>query len=285
MHITGEEEERRLYMGPVWDFDIAAGNKSGQPLGSNPYYIFAAVMNYWYRYLMQMPEFREATILRWNEIRDVQVADMIAHLRHISQRDQAEFERNFERHPFTGVPDRRIPPEILTIRTWMGQVEHLIKWLETRVDWLDDYFNNRLSDYDPMQRLVEYYTRERPRQLLLYDDISSAYRETRVRPISLHDRTLVSLFDAIYLFGFAMHFDGVGRTYTLTREDIAISYQRGTDFLTVNGEKLQVPAPGILEIGGTVYLPLYRIVQFLGYRVEWLESGSTLAIRPPIAPN
>jgi len=283
MYITGEEEERRLYMGPVWDFDIAAGNKRYQPLGSNPYYLFAAVANYWYRDLMQMPEFKEAVTLRWNEIRDVQIAGMIEHLRYVALRDQTEFERNFERHPFSESASFRMPREIFAIRTWMGHVEHLLEWFEARTAWLDDYFNGRLPEHDPMWTLVEYYISESPRQIVIYNT-EGTYREARVHPILLHDRTMVSLLEIVYLFDLRLHFDVLTRTYTLTREDLVISYQERTDFLTINGEELRQPAPGILEISGIVYLPIYRFIEFLGYEANWLRGGSTLVIRPSIAP-
>jgi len=279
MHITGEGAERRLYMGPVWDFDIAAGNKRDMPLGSNPYYIFAAVVNYWYRYLMQMPEFREAVTERWNEIRDEQVVQMIANIRDRAERYHDEFARNFERHPVMGVRGFGSPAEILAILTFAGQAEHLAQWFEARSVWLDDYFNGRLSGHDSMWRLVEYYVIEHPRELMIYDE-HGYYRIAQVHPISLHDRTMVSILEAAHLFDLSVHFDVMTRTYTLSRGEEMISYRRGTDFLTIAGEAHHFPAPGILEISDLVYLPLYRLIAFLGYEAAWAEGRSILIIRP-----
>ena len=280
MHITGEGVYRRLYMGPVWDFDIAAGNKRDQPImGSSPHYIFAAVVNYWYRYLMQMPEFREAVTERWNEIRDEQVVQMIADIRTRAERYHDEFARNFERHPVMGVRGFGSPPEILAILTFAGQAEHLAQWFEARVEWLDDYFNGRLPDHDPLWRLVEYYALERPRQVRIYDAYGY-YRMAQVHPISLHDRTMISILEAAYLFDLSLHFDVMTRTYTLSKGDVVISYQRGTSFFTMEGEQLHFPAPGILEISDLVYIPLYRLVAFFGYEAAWAEGESTLVIRP-----
>jgi len=279
MYITGEGAERRLYMGPVWDFDIAAGNKRDMPLGSNPYYIFAAVVNYWYRHLMQMPEFREAVTERWNEIRDEQVVQMIADIRARAERYHSEFIRNFGRHRVMGVRGFGSPAEILAILTFSGQVEHLAQWFEARSVWLDDYFNDRLPGHDPMWRLVEYYALERPRQVRIYDE-DDAYRMAGVHLISLHNRTMVSILEAAYLFDLSVHFDVMTRTYTLSRGEMEISYRRGTDFLTVDGERFDLPAPGILEILDLVYIPLYRMVEFLGYQAAWAVGEGTLVIRP-----
>jgi len=279
MHITGEGAERRLYMGPVWDFDIAAGNKRDMPLGSNPYYIFAAVVNYWYRYLVQMPEFREAVRVRWNEIRDEQIAQMIANIRIRAERDHDEFARNFERHQIMGVRGFGSPAEIMAILTFAGQAEHLAQWFEARVLWLDDYFNGRLPGHDSLWRLVEFYALEHPRQIMIYDE-DGDYRMAQVHPISLNDRTLVSILEMAYLFELSIHFDVITGTYTLARGEAEISYRRGTDFLMMAGEVLHFPAPGILEISGLVYIPLYRLIEFLGYQADWAEGRGVLIIQP-----
>ena len=103
MHISDNGNGRRLFKGPVWDFDLALGNKTGQTLGHSPEHLYAGVVNYWYRYLLGVPEFSEAVTLRWNEIVNVEIADSIIHISRKALRYQADFERNFERHPILGV--------------------------------------------------------------------------------------------------------------------------------------------------------------------------------------
>ena len=165
MQIRGQADERKLYMGPVWDFDLSAGNSARAPasienymdvehspysladyspyLDYQPYGLFAGLYNYWYYYLLNVPEFRELVVARWNEVRDNQIAQTIDQLYYMATTYQSEFERNFDRHPILGEVRWRSPDEINEITTFMGQVEHLIAWLETRVDWLDNYFNER----------------------------------------------------------------------------------------------------------------------------------------------
>ncbi|MCL1924395.1 MAG: CotH kinase family protein, partial [Defluviitaleaceae bacterium] len=71
MTIRGQGEERRLFMGPVWDFDLALGNMGTYALGTeNPSGLWAAYRNYWFENLMQIPQFRELVRNRWNEIKE-----------------------------------------------------------------------------------------------------------------------------------------------------------------------------------------------------------------------
>ena len=163
MQIRGQGHERRLYRGPVWDFDLSSGNSArslgellsytGYPhnlaeltlthpyLDFHPEGLFTGLYNYWYYHLLDVPEFRMLLISRWNEIKDNEISQMIDEIERIASTYQADFERNFNRHRVLGDNMWRSPAEVDGIRTHRGQVEYLVDWLETRVEWLDNYFN------------------------------------------------------------------------------------------------------------------------------------------------
>ena len=144
MTIRGQGDERRLVMGPLWDFDVAAG---GSQLGiavehyHSPYGITAAFRNYWFRYAMKMPEFAHIVTYRWNEIRHVEIYNTIRRVDEIQRLYAADFERNFERHRIMGTRVWHESDEVVAITTHAGQVAHLIDWLERRANWLDEHFN------------------------------------------------------------------------------------------------------------------------------------------------
>jgi hypothetical protein len=144
MTITGQGTERRLAMGPVWDFDIAAGNAYYQGWrayhgGYSPQGVWAASANAWYAPLMQMPAFREAAALRWAEIRDAQVRQMIDRVELLAEVYEDNFERNFERWPVMGRYVWPNPRNIVEIDTFRGQVDFLIHFLEERILWMDGF--------------------------------------------------------------------------------------------------------------------------------------------------
>ena len=152
MTIRGQDENRKMHMGPVWDFDQSSGNSENRVLleerapyrVSSPEGLFAGLYNYWYRYLLQVPEFRELIVTRWAEVADTQVAEAIQHIRDMFYEYRDDFELNFLRHPIC-LDD---PPEWIWvisditagIDSFYGHVEYLLDWLEERVEWLNQHF-------------------------------------------------------------------------------------------------------------------------------------------------
>lgn len=167
MYICGRNDFRRLYMGPVWDFDLSAG---GTMYVDDEQGLLMAVYNQWYRALMKVPEFREAVVNRWNEVRSNEISQTLDRLYYLSVNYQTEFERNFQRHDILGSPAAVMNGnpdwfvESLRVRditTFRGQADYLISWLETRADWLDDYFNQnekgKLENFLPVILAVTLY--------------------------------------------------------------------------------------------------------------------------------
>ncbi|MCL1883927.1 MAG: CotH kinase family protein [Defluviitaleaceae bacterium] len=137
MQIMGQGEDRRLVMGPVWDFDIAAGLATG----ARPNNLLAATRNYWFNYLLRVPEFQEALTDRWQEIRDIQITQVLDSIMEFATEYEEVFNRNFERHPVLGTSVwRNTHATVLEIDTFLGQVEHLVDFLIRRAEWLDGFF-------------------------------------------------------------------------------------------------------------------------------------------------
>ena len=150
MQIRGQGDERRLEMGPVWDFDRSLGinhsNKNWRNFEYNitcPYGIDFAIGHHWFRFLMEMPTFFNAVTERWNEVKYNQIPQTIAHIRYMAETYQEDFERNFLRWPILGNPSAFQNQEVGQIDTFMGHVEQIIDFLERRTVWLDEYFNSR----------------------------------------------------------------------------------------------------------------------------------------------
>ncbi|MCL2604459.1 MAG: CotH kinase family protein [Defluviitaleaceae bacterium] len=147
MTITGQGSDRRLAMGPVWDFDISAGNAYYQGRhayqgGYSPQGVWAASVNIWFRALMQMPAFREAVAERWQGIRDTYVRQTIERVDFLAEVYADNFERNFEHWPIMGRYVWPNPRNIVAIDTFRGQVDFLIHFLEERILWMDGFLAN-----------------------------------------------------------------------------------------------------------------------------------------------
>ena len=147
MTIQGQGAQRRLHMGPLWDFDIAAGGVRfhyTSPLyvqGMETPYGVIGPNHYWVRNLMFVPEFNQMLYERWAHVRETYWPNTLARLDELMANYSHEFARNFERHPILGtavVPTTA--PIKLTIDTHQGQVDHLREWLDTRTEWLSGYW-------------------------------------------------------------------------------------------------------------------------------------------------
>ena len=278
MYIDGIGTERRLFMGPVWDFDIAAGNRDGMLLGHGPENLYAGALHYWFRHLLQTPEFFEATAARWEEVQATAVAETIEHLRHTAVRYQAEFERNFHRHPMMETALHIAPEDILEIDNFMEQVDHLIAWLEARAAWMSAFFNGQLPDYDPLWTLVEFYASERPIQILL-DGVEQHFD---IPPAIIHNKTMLALPELVSLLNLSMDHDPATGALILTRAADTITYHYGDTFMDVNGITVSFASPSAISIRGHAFFPIAYVARSLGYEVQWYDIlGETLLISPP----
>lgn len=139
LHIRGQDHRRRLFFGPVWDFDLAAGNDIRRFDTEFP---FVALRHYWFHHLIAIPEFRNNVADRWNELRDNEIVQFITDIENKARQWRPDFERNFERHPLTDIRSIYEPRVFGEIDTFMGHVDFLTDWLMRRAYWMDGYINN-----------------------------------------------------------------------------------------------------------------------------------------------
>jgi hypothetical protein len=126
----------RLHMGPLWDFDIAAGNinydgaweTSGWWIRDAP----------WFSRLFEDPAFRARAKQLWNEAKAGPLPAMIASIdTHAAELQQAQL-NNFQRWPVLETyvwPNKQIPG------SYAGELDYLRSWLTARIAWMDAQFN------------------------------------------------------------------------------------------------------------------------------------------------
>ena len=143
MQIRGQGDERRLIMGPFWDFDNSFGNFNMARYGFNnrPDDALFAQRHYWFRYLMQIQEFRSRVTERWAETKWAREA-ALDNLDYMARVYRYAFERNFDVQPmFAPGWEGSRSPYILEIgESWQNQVDYLAFFARTRAAWLDWYF-------------------------------------------------------------------------------------------------------------------------------------------------
>ena len=129
-----KDKDSKLMNGPIWDFDISAGNVDYNDQARYSNKLFAS-NNTWYKYLLKFPEFKalvkEKLIEYYGIIRetiDEKIAEVMIY--------QDYFEENFLKWKILGKYEWPNPPEIVAINTWVGQVEFVREWLFKKLDYM-----------------------------------------------------------------------------------------------------------------------------------------------------
>lgn len=133
----------KMVFGPFWDFDLAAGNNISLDNGA-PEGIYVgrelgfSQRHVWYTQITNYEWFRELAVERWNELLPY-IDETIAHAESFLEMPTDAFDRNYEVWPMSEY-FWHFTEEIFSFTTWQEHVADLCDWLQTRRDWLDDYF-------------------------------------------------------------------------------------------------------------------------------------------------
>lgn len=155
-----ESVDNRLYLGPVWDYNLGFGNvdycigagTAGWALDFNDYCPgdFWAV-HFWWQKLMEDTTFRSEMREKWLELRAAQLSnDRIHHLIDSFQVLLNEpAMRNFERWPTL---DEYVWPNAVVTGSYTGEVNYLRNWLTARLSWLDGAMSTlNVPEYRPLE--------------------------------------------------------------------------------------------------------------------------------------
>lgn len=138
----------KLFFGPLWDFDLAAGND--RRLESGGYEGIYVGKDYgftqsskWYIALMKQDWFGALVKERWEEKKDV-FAGASAEARRVAESMSGAIDRNYERWNSFGKRMNQEPDSIVALPNYSAHLNHLCSWLDGRFAWLDDWFSKNL---------------------------------------------------------------------------------------------------------------------------------------------
>jgi len=131
-----KQRDGKLFMGPLWDFDIGAGNVNyngnDNPIG---WYIRDSL---WISRLFEDPAFEARVKTRWNELKASQFDTILDFIDESATSLALASSNNFERWP---ILDQYVWPNAVVTGSYEGEVQYLRDWLETRIAWMDAQFN------------------------------------------------------------------------------------------------------------------------------------------------
>ena len=131
--------DQKLFMGPVWDFDIAAGNIDyggcDDPKGWHVRY------SAWFSRLFEDEEFEEEFVLRWNYVKEKYLPQMFLKIDETASLLAQAQAQNFDKWPILG---KYVWPNARGFErrdTYESEVEYLKQWLSDRIEWMDGEIN------------------------------------------------------------------------------------------------------------------------------------------------
>ncbi|MBQ8334402.1 MAG: CotH kinase family protein [Clostridia bacterium] len=131
-----KEPGGKLCLGPLWDYDQAAGvSEHG---GDNYKGYSAASPHTWYEKLIRNEQFRALVKESWMEHYDYihGIPDM---LYEIADTYKADIDLNYERWDgFLGSRQWRSLPKVDALKTYPEHVDYFVEWLNNRVAWIEN---------------------------------------------------------------------------------------------------------------------------------------------------
>ncbi|WP_250525619.1 CotH kinase family protein [Caballeronia sp. GAWG2-1] len=125
----------KLKFGPLWDFDIGAGNinfsDAQYPEG------WWVANGQWISRMKQIdPSFETRVRARWDQLKASQIDTIVSYVDENAQALQANgaAKRNFDKWPVLG---KKLWPNPVVTGTYQGEVAYLKDWLTRRIAWLD----------------------------------------------------------------------------------------------------------------------------------------------------
>ena len=131
-----KEPGGKLFMGPLWDYDQSSA--SSEHGGSNYKGWEAANPHPWYVKLIRNEQFRQLVVDSWMDHYDIihGIPDM---LYGIAEQYRADIDLNYTRwEGFLTSKQWRTPIEITRMPEYSQHVDHLVKWLNNRVAWIEE---------------------------------------------------------------------------------------------------------------------------------------------------
>lgn len=149
-----DSDEGKLFMGPIWDYNLGFGNAdyctNGNPEGfalsfNNVCPDDAWLIPFWWNRLFEDEHFHQQVIERWNTLRNgpFQTSKILSDVDSIATvlNEEAQ-QRNFQQWPVLG---EYVWPNYYVGNSFQQEVDWLKNWITQRMTWLDAHIPNLIT--------------------------------------------------------------------------------------------------------------------------------------------
>ncbi|MFB6318236.1 CotH kinase family protein [Saccharicrinis sp. FJH54] len=150
-----KDKNKKLVMGPLWDFNFSLGNANFNTGESAEGWIYNSVSKkeinqvpFWWDKFRQDPYFNKLLKRRWSELRKSEFAinNIYNYIDSLVNILQEPARRNFSHFD---VINRNIWPNYYIGKNYNDEIEYLKTWLADRIHWIDGELN-KIEDLDTL---------------------------------------------------------------------------------------------------------------------------------------
>jgi hypothetical protein len=131
-----KDRNSKLFMGPVWDFDIGAGNinyngndnPQGWWIRNSP----------WFNQLFNDPAFQAKVVAQWNAVKATQIDTIGSFIDVEASALTVGANNNFQRWT---ILNNYVWPNAVVTGSYQGEINYLKSWLAQRAAWMDSQYN------------------------------------------------------------------------------------------------------------------------------------------------
>jgi len=128
----------KLFLGPVWDYDLAFGNADfGEADRYDRYYLCS---KQWMALWLEYDSFKSVFLSRWEEAKKTYIPNMINKMWEYYDLCEAAAAHNFEKWDILNTYVWPNPAKVMEATTYKKQVEYLEWYVKHHVEWLDSQF-------------------------------------------------------------------------------------------------------------------------------------------------
>jgi hypothetical protein len=131
-----------LYMGPIWDFDISAGNVNYFAI-SNPTVPWMQTQAPWYKRLFTDADFKSDVTAQFNALKKNGIfANWLTSISEQQKALEQSQANNFSRWPMVGIP---VWPNPEAAGSYDGEVSYMMTYIQLRIGYLDAMLNSKTA--------------------------------------------------------------------------------------------------------------------------------------------
>jgi len=129
----------KLCMGPIWDFDLGAGNADyGGCDNPEGWYVRNSE---WFRRLFEDERFVAEFTARWNDVKDNLLGKTFDRINETAKLIDKSQAMNFAKWRILGVYVWPNAGDVQSRTTYASEIEYLKEWLTARIEWMDKEIN------------------------------------------------------------------------------------------------------------------------------------------------